>query len=277
MPTLLPPRTTGGGNRAAGVLARVVLLGLSSVCLSGQAQRLAAQGSSAGSIVGVVRDGNGAALPNAEVSLPGVAVRSTSGSGGEFRLDGLVPGEHVLRARHIGYRTTELSVIVRAGEPVRVQLELAFDPVLIEGVRVDGLSEVPANLREFQHRRSRGGGHFLTRDEIGAMQVRDFTDVLRHVPGVRVVGSRTLFGAGEVIELGRASGGQRTCAVLYFLNGAPFPLSGSTSINAYVRPDDVAGVEVYHGSARVPARFNASTHGGARCGVVAIWTYAGNE
>ena len=54
----------------------------------------------------------------------------------------------------------------------------------------------------------------------------------------------------------------------------PFPIGPDNSINNYVVPDDLAGVEVYSGASRVPPQFNSGPQN-SRCGVVVIWTFNG--
>ena len=41
------------------------------------------------------------------------------------------------------------------------------------------------------------------------------------------------------------------------------------SINDYVLPIEIAGIEVYRGAASLPAEFSGSD---ARCGAIVIWT-----
>jgi hypothetical protein len=46
-------------------------------------------------------------------------------------------------------------------------------------------------------------------------------------------------------------------------------------IDNFVRPDEIAGVEIYSGS-NLPPQFSGGQHS-ARCGVIVVWTHSGRR
>ena len=58
----------------------------------------------------------------------------------------------------------------------------------------------------------------------------------------------------------------QACGPLYFLDGI---LTGEQQVLS-LRPEYLAGIEVYHRISDVPPEFNTM---GASCGVIVVWTY----
>jgi TonB family protein len=115
-------------------------------------------------------------------------------------------------------------------------------------------------LRGFYERRDRGLGVFFTADDIEARNPRLVTDLLRGIPGTRVIP-----GAMQSVVTFR----DRNCLPLVWIDGN----AGTT---AYLDPDlfephTLAGIEVYKGTATVPGAL-MGTRGQGSCGVIALWT-----
>ena len=104
------------------------------------------------------------------------------------------------------------------------------------------------------------------------MHAKTFTDILRRAPGLQIQTVNSVFGQGDAVRSQRSAGvGGRACPILFFVNGAPFPLQQDLTINHYLSADDVEAVEIYNGVSEIPPQFNSGMSN-ARCGVVVIWT-----
>lgn len=99
------------------------------------------------------------------------------------------------------------------------------------------------------------------------MQPRNVTDVFRRIPSLQI---RPLAGPYGT-NLSVVQRGQR-CPVMFFLNGAPFPIL-ETPISNYVSAEELIAVEVYSPS-ELPAQFNSSASA-SRCGMIGLWTQYG--
>lgn len=77
-----------------------------------------------GAIVGRVADTSGAGIGQATLRLLNTGREVTSREAGEFRLEGVAPGRHLLEVAADGYATELVDVEVWAGQEVRVDLRL---------------------------------------------------------------------------------------------------------------------------------------------------------
>lgn len=96
----------------------------------------------------VVSAKTGQPLAFARVELPELKRRTVTDREGNFRLDRIPAGEHLVRAALIGYRAEAGAVLAKAGAPI--ELRLAEDAVVLQGLTVttDRLKE---RLRAFSY------------------------------------------------------------------------------------------------------------------------------
>lgn len=230
----------------------------------------------AGIVSGTVTAANSMPVADAKVLLVGTSIGTVTRSDGAFRVHEVPAGHHTLEVKMVGYSPTLLPFDVRAGETLN--LTLVLNPVALETVKVTADGSFSPGMGGFEERRGRGNGKFFNRADIDRMQARQITDVLRRVPGMRIQSGSGPFGGSQTAQTGRNTGsaGSRICPMMYYLNGTPFPLSNDVSINHYLTPDDVVGIEVYTGASQIPAQFNSSMST-ARCGVVVLWTRIGGD
>lgn len=231
-----------------------------------------------GIVTGTVTTADSVPLSAARVSVIGTTIVATTHQDGGFRMTGVPVGNQTIQVNMLGYKPALLSLQMGTAETLKVQVTLTSEPVEIAAVEVRPDFYVPPEIRGFQERRARGSGTYFTHDDIARMQPRLLTDVLRRVAGVQIAPVNGEYGTSYTVQTGRNAGGlaARTCPVLFYVNGAPFPLSSDVPINHFIAPEDVVALEVYTGVAQIPAQFNSGMYS-ARCGVVVIWTRSGPE
>lgn len=242
-------------------------------------RQLDGQATGLGTVAGRVLVDSATPLAQARIRIVGVTSIVLSGNDGRFTLAPIPAGEQVLEVGRLGYVAVAQSVKIVGGETLNLQIILELVPLSLQPVEVKGRPVLLPAMQGFEERRAHGNGHFFNRVEIARMQPRVFTDVLRRVPGVQVgSGSGGSFGGNEMVRMSRTIGvtGLRACPVLFYINGMPFQITGEMSINQFVAPEDVVGIEVYSGSSQTPPEFQAGLMN-ARCGVILIWTRFGNE
>ena len=229
-------------------------------------------------IVGVLTDAD------TDNRLFGAAVRTGQGQKGaftdfrgEFLLDKLIPGQHVLEFSMIGYAPRADTIRVTAGRVTNVQVSLSVDPVQLEPIEVSvERREVRLQDVGFYHRRHVGFGKFIDRQEIENRGPSEVTDLFTGIPGVEVYADP--FNGLEkyvVLRIGRlmipTENGYDRCFPRVYIDGLVTSHGGSepARLDQFLNTMAIAGIEMYASTAGLPPQFQG---GNARCGVIAIWT-----
>jgi hypothetical protein len=214
---------------------------------------------------GQVTDDVGTAIPQAEVRIGDLAVRTDDD--GRFVLRGVPGGTRQLEARAIGHFAGTTPVIVRPDAPpiavTLTSLGAALDTVRVRAAR-QPLDRV---LSGFETRRREGIGRFVTREEIARRQPATVGALLQGVVGLRLEG----YGPARVGTRVRMRGGAGECEPDLFVNGMPFGPQDAEAIDLLARPEEVVGIEVYSDITR-PAAFVSTAGGAPGCGVIVLWT-----
>ena len=261
-------------------IARVTVCAFAILCLQ-SVTATPARAQASGILTGVVTTEDASPIRLARVSIAGTPLNVVTESDGTFRLLGVPAGVQTIEVKLLGYAPLAVPIEVLGGESLHLKLLLTANAVTLGPVEVRADSGMTPLMKGFMARKARGDGVFFDRDQIAAMQPRSFTDVLRRVAGIQIHSGIDRYGAGGVVEMSRNSRGMlnRVCPVVFYLNGSPFPMTGdgnNGSINHFIAPEEVVGVEVYSGTARIPQQFNSGMYN-TRCGVIVIWTRSGPE
>jgi hypothetical protein len=217
-------------------------------------------------VLGRIVDDKGKPLPRADVSLAGSRLKTVTGDSGTFALRDLPAGSQTIEVRKVGFAATDTALMLSSKSPVQFDMTLRAAPVTLSTVNINALREAALVRVGFEDRRKRGIGRYLTEDQVknrGAMQL---SDLMRMMPGFIV--RQTRF--GQVILQGRGQSMMNRGCVVYLVDRMPIPDRPLGSIDSFVKPDDIIGLEVYN-----PAEAPADLVGAPMsCSVVVIWTRA---
>jgi hypothetical protein len=211
-------------------------------------------------LIGRVVDSAGAGVAGAEITLlKSDKVYSISGDSGAFRITGLPPGTVVFNVRRIGYEAATFTAVLKPGKTHRTNFALSTAAQSLPTLAVSDTAVQSHWLDAFNAKKSNGRGTFITRAEIVKRGARTGIDVIRNVPGVRIVQSRQ----SSRVLMSRTM--NRACPPAMYLHGLPY---GGTMDD--FTADDIEAVEVYVGESEIPPEFDRNGRG--ICGVINIWT-----
>ena len=223
----------------------------------------------------VLEGGSGQPVEGAGVELNGNVV-AVSGGDGRFRAS-RVPitwGSNQVQVSRLSYlnETSDLW-IADPNETIDLSVTLHPEPIEVGGVVVEGDRRrrlFERRMRPFYERRERGFGDFFTRSEIEERNPREFTDVLRGVPGVVLIRDNFSVQVRFSRSMKGLGGGTGCSSPQIYLDGAVLGAAGAyVNLDYLVRPEQLEAIEVYKGPAEVPPEFGMT---GSACGVIVIWT-----
>jgi hypothetical protein len=217
------------------------------------------------SVSGVVQLEGSSNNAGTRVELTGTDIVAMTNEKGEFVMQNLPSGTGLLLARHLGFSAETTPVELSSHQPQRVTMKLSkyvamMDPVLVTARRTRALDKVGFNQRQ----RS-GFGRYIGPEQLERMHAIQLTDILRRVPGLRVISSA----GGEVVESSRGpttlNGSE---CVQFWVDDAPWTSFTPGDVNLFVNGGEVVAVEVYQG-AGVPPQYQRSL---SDCTTIVIWT-----
>lgn len=231
----------------------------------------------------VVEDSSRAPIVGATVRLDGPGGRTASAetdSMGSFVVKPGRGGEWTVRLGHPSY--APVTVELRVERETFIELRMGRTAIPLEPLVV--AARGTARTSGFYERMQQAGfGKFIDQEEIElrAGLIRT-TDLLRTLPGVEIVpvkrgGSNEPPPPGPIQETIQTTsliylrGGLGGCLPHIFLDGMPIQQTMDSSIDEFLRPEMLEGVEVYTSTAGIPSQFATGT----TCGVVAFWTRTG--
>lgn len=252
-------------SRAPAVLLSVVMV--SSLAVAAAAQE----------VVGViVEDATGAAVPGVEITLTPVdgdaARRTVTDEEGRFVLAAGGAGAFTLSVSRLGYHAfTSEPIVMASSDRLILEIRLGVDAVPLEPLVVTGRSRwYPPDITAFYERLERGrrsgAGHFVSRADMEGSFPARTTDLLRSIGGVQVVQGR---GGRDAIVRMRGN-----CVPAIYVDGTFINrMDTRLSLDHYVTPRSIEGIEVYRGAGRAVGHY----HDPRGCGLILVWTQRGER
>ena len=130
--------------------------------------------------------------------------------------------------------------IVTGAAPVRAALSTMKS--VLDTVRVMAERMSNRNMVEFNERRRGGLGRYLTAEDVQRRQPIVTSDLFRNMAGLRL--ERTDIGDTQLLMRGTF---EETCVPSVYINGRYMRDLSADDIDSWVKPSEIAGVEVYVG------------------------------
>ena len=233
-------------------------------------------------------------LANAEISIVQLKLSARSDSAGNFVINGVAGGRYEVSFKLLGYEAITTMLNFLPGQ--KVEGDFLMKPLTTTLAKVDVNASAPtagasgnSSMVEFEARRKRGGGKFLTQDVFEKGENRLMSDILlTKLPGIH---ANMLGTSGKALASGRSTvsistetgarldkfdvdkGAKDDCYLQILVNGAIMyqaqagrPLFDINTVN----PSTVAAIEFYT-TAQTPPQYQST---GSQCGTVLIWTRA---
>jgi hypothetical protein len=227
-----------------------------------QARDSVARDTTPATLIGRVVDSAGVGLTGAEIMLlKSDRPRAITGDSGDFRMAGLPPGTVVFNVRRIGYEAASFTAVLKPGKTHRTNFPMTAAPQPLPTVAVSDTQTESHWLDQFNARKFNGHGTFITRAEIVKRGARTGIDVIRGVPGIRVLPSRN--GMTNRVTMSRTT--NRACPPTMYLHGLPY----SGTMDDF-EADEIEALEIYVGVSEIPPEYDRNARG--ICGVIVVWT-----
>jgi hypothetical protein len=214
-------------------------------------------------VTGVVTSEKNLPIPNARVGFVGAERVAVTDSTGAFRLDATPAGTQTMEVRALGY-SPELRPLVLSIRDTTIAIRLTSVARVMDTIRVLSRRVYNRDTYGFERRKRMGNGRYFDEATVRSRRPVSIYQLLSDIPTMRVIqegGQRTILMRG-----GSAMGSSR-CVPDLFINGMRMPRDLVGELDLLVRPQELAGMEVYR-SQQVPAEFS----GFQGCGAIVIWT-----
>ena len=233
-------------------------------------------------ISGVVReDGTGRPLAAVQVIIEGTQHTDTTDSAGRYRLEARA-GTRIALFRLIGYRPLRLRLQLVKGDSTTANADLVRETAQqLEPIETKAAPAAPrgVGVEALEERRRLGFGKFIDSTELRRSGNRRLTDLLRGVPGVRMIYVVPDPSRPWDFEWRAASGRKQNpagepCWMSVVFDGSPIYRAGSLSRppnfhRELFEVSSLEAIEVYRSPAEVPQEYGGSSE---QCGLLLLWS-----
>lgn len=217
-------------------------------------------------IRGIVTDTAGYGLANAEVRIMDLGRITRTDSTGAFFIPRIRDRVVDLAVRRFGYQMRMVRVSLINGEGDSVRVRLMPEPVMLTTVEIEAPEAQHPFFAEFEKRRSRGLGTFITEKQINELNSSYPSDAFRRIPGIKLVRTGSGSGVRFMSTVGMRRGAQGECVPTIWVDGQA---AQGMEIDD-IRAGDIHGIEIYRGVSTTPSQF--VVNGSVQCGAIVVWT-----
>ncbi len=188
---------------------------------------------------------------------------------GRFRLESPDPGDFLVAASAIGYRTTipESVFALTKGGSVSIEFRIESVPIEIDGLEVQTraplITQPRLVMNGFVERVLHGMGCFITPVDIKSSREFTTSDLLARTGRVT---TQYVFGGDRLMMMGSAG----YCTPTVYVDGLQVTLE--LSLDVLVPKEVLVGAEVYRSAIEAPPQYAIGNSG---CGVIVLWTQEG--
>jgi hypothetical protein len=215
-------------------------------------------------IRGIVTDTAGYPLPNVEIRIMEISRLARSDAQGRFLFERISDRIIDLTFRRLGYQVRSVRVALINGEGDSLRVVLRAEPVLLKQVEIQ--NERHPFFAEYEKRRERGIGTFITQKDLEKLNTSYPSDAFRRLPGMVVSGGNVRFMSSVGMTGGRNGSASGGCVPTVWMDGQA---AVGMAIDE-IRAQDIHGIEIYRGSSTLPAQF--AKGGLSQCGAIVVWT-----
>jgi len=208
----------------------------------------------------------GVLLTNAHVIVRGLGLGGRTDILGDAWIASVPAGVHTVEARLLGYGPLSTPARFSGKDTLQVTLLLLSNSQRLPTVTVR--DSVSRYLQEFENRRRKGTGHYITQAELRASAGRTLRDVvMSKLPGVRIDQSGIVLSTRGPNNFNPKGG----CPVAVWYNGVrgAVPIDFRSGPGADLVAANLLGGVEYYGPGRVPVQYR---DGAASCGVMLLWS-----
>ena len=213
---------------------------------------------------GIVTDSAGYPLSNVDIRIMEIGRAARSDAKGHFAFERISDRIVDLTFRRLGYELRRVRVSLINGEGDSLRVVMRLEPLLLKPVEIQ--EERHPFFAEYERRRERGIGSFITQKDLEKLNTSAPSDAFRRMPGMIVSPGGVRF-VSSIGMTGARNGARSTgCAPTIWMDGQA---AVGMEIDE-IRAQDIHGIEIYRGAATTPPQF--AKYGTAQCGTIVVWT-----
>ncbi|MGE0439056.1 MAG: carboxypeptidase-like regulatory domain-containing protein [Gemmatimonadales bacterium] len=230
-------------------------------------------------VTGVVLiDGSRKPIPGAVAVVEGQKGEAVTDETGRFVL-GTKDGTRILLVRMIGYQPSRIRLQVPKGDTVRTEVLLVPRAVQqLDSIVAEGEVQKPrgVGIDGFEERRRLGFGKFIAPEYLRRMEHRRVSDVLREIPGMKLVvfvpdPSRPWDWQLRAIS---TRSGANDCYMTVLVDTSPIYRAKMSGVppdfrREFTEVSYFEAIEVYRGPSEVPHELGGPAE---VCGLLQLWT-----